>query len=61
MPEIERLVHHRPGRRHVHAAAEIVAAEPDRRDDQAGAAEIALFQRAVPLRYYRRGSIEDIR
>ena len=46
--EIERLVHDRARRRHVDAAAEIVAAEPDRRDDQAGAAEIALFQRASP-------------
>ncbi len=42
--EIERLVHDGTGCRHVHPPAEIVAPEPDRRDDQAGPAQIALFQ-----------------
>ena len=46
--EIERLVDHLAGRLEIDAAAEVVAAETDRRHAQAGCAEIADFQAGLP-------------
>src|SRR5205823_8337052 len=44
-PEIERLVHHLLRRCEIDPATEIVAAEANRRDEQAGPAESSLFHR----------------
>src|SRR5213078_1699087 len=56
--EIESLVHDGARRRIIDAPAEIVAAEPNRRDDQPGTTEIALLHRGMPYpvtigRHYR--------
>src|SRR5262249_36931361 len=47
--EIERLVDDAPRPFEVEPDAEIVAAEPDRRDAEAGGAEIAQFHRETPF------------
>src|SRR5205823_3624513 len=56
--EIESLVHDGARRRIIDAPAEIIAAEPNRRDDQPGTTEIALLHRGMPYpvtigRHYR--------
>jgi len=54
--EVERLVDDLAGRREIDTAAEIVAAEPDHRDPQAGFSEISLlhpFQLPDRLRWRR--------
>ena len=55
--EIESLVHDGARRRIIDAPAEIVAAEPNRRDDQPGPTEIALLHPGCPIRLRSGGTI----
>ena len=47
---VQRAMHHALGRLEVDAAAEVVAAEPDQRDAQARAADVAQFHLTPPSR-----------
>src|SRR5204862_8041014 len=55
--EIESLVHDGARRRIIDAPAEIVAAEPNRRDDPPGTTEIALLHRGCLIRSRPSGTI----